>query len=212
MRKRLLLGLLTIAVLALAVPATSLAASTPKKLPTAKTTVKDKNGKPHHVTVRVTHVDVMDHPTVAGDQNLVADGYRISAPHSPRKSREVTPEEVNGNPALAIPISQGSRGKDGGVQTQQLVPPAPEGSCQILFLNLAPIHLDLLGLVVDTSQIQVRILGVPGEGNLLGNLLCAVTGILDPDPPAPGGPLADLLDQLVDIINQILGILGGIGG
>jgi hypothetical protein len=59
------------------------------------------------------------------------------------------------------------------------VPPIPD-ACEILNLVLGPINLDLLGLVVRTNRINVRIDAVPGEGNLLGNLLCAITGILDP--------------------------------
>jgi hypothetical protein len=67
---------------------------------------------------------------------------------------------------------------EGGATAAQ-VPPIP-GACEILNLRLGPINLDLLGLVVRTNRIQVRIDAVPGPGNLLGNLLCAITGILDP--------------------------------
>jgi hypothetical protein len=59
------------------------------------------------------------------------------------------------------------------------VPPIP-GACEILNLRLGPINLDLLGLVVRTNRINLRIDAVPGPGNLLGNLLCAITGLLDP--------------------------------
>jgi hypothetical protein len=59
------------------------------------------------------------------------------------------------------------------------VPPIP-GACQVLNLVLGPINLDLLGLVVRTNRINLRIDAVPGAGNLLGNLLCAITGLLDP--------------------------------
>lgn len=76
---------------------------------------------------------------------------------------------------------------------------AAAASCQILNLVLGPLHLDLLGLVVDLNQVVLTITAVPGAGNLLGNLLCAVAGLLD--GPAPLGTLAGLL-------NQILGILG----
>jgi len=62
---------------------------------------------------------------------------------------------------------------------QPPVPPIP-GACEILNLRLGPINLNLLGLVVRTNRIQVRIDAVPGPGNLLGNLLCAITGLLDP--------------------------------
>jgi hypothetical protein len=66
---------------------------------------------------------------------------------------------------------------------QPPVPPIP-GACEILNLRLGPINLDLLGLVVRTNRIQVRIDAVPGPGNLLGNLLCAITGLLDPQTAA----------------------------
>ncbi len=61
----------------------------------------------------------------------------------------------------------------------QIPQPIP-GACQVLVLDLRPITLNLLGLVVRTSRIVVRIDAVPGAGNLLGNLLCGLTGILDP--------------------------------
>lgn len=75
------------------------------------------------------------------------------------------------------------------------------GSCQILFLDLGPIFLDLLGLQVDLSEITLDITAVQGAGNLLGNLLCALVGLLD-----SGG----LLTGVQTIINQINVILGGL--
>ena len=71
------------------------------------------------------------------------------------------------------------------------------GSCDILNLVLGPLHLDLLGLVIDLNQVVRTITAVPGAGNLLGNLLCAVTGILD--GPAPLGAIAGLLDRILRI-------------
>jgi hypothetical protein len=59
---------------------------------------------------------------------------------------------------------------------------AAAGSCRILFLTLGPLDLDLLGLRVQLNQVILRITGVRGAGNLLGNLLCAITGLLDPNP------------------------------
>lgn len=38
----------------------------------------------------------------------------------------------------------------------------------------------------------------PGPGNLLGNLLCAIAGLLD--PPGPLGQLAALLNNLLRIL------------
>jgi hypothetical protein len=55
------------------------------------------------------------------------------------------------------------------------------GTCQILDLVLGPLHLDLLGLVVDlygqtrNDPVHVSITGEPGHG-LLGDLLCSLAG------------------------------------
>ena len=71
-------------------------------------------------------------------------------------------------------------------------------SCSILFLDVGPIFLDLLGLQVDLSQITLDVTAVRGAGNLLGNLLCAVAGLLD-----RGGPLT-IIQRLLDRINNLL--------
>ena len=71
----------------------------------------------------------------------------------------------------------------------------PSGGCQVLTLTLGPLHLDLLGLVVDLNQINLNITAQPGAGNLLGNLLCDVTNLLN----NPAG--------LANLLNQILGAL-----
>jgi hypothetical protein len=77
------------------------------------------------------------------------------------------------------------------------------GKCDILFLDLGPIFLDVLGLQVDLSQIVLDVDAVPGAGNLVGNLLCAITGLLD----GPG--LGNALNNLLGIINDLLGGLLG---
>jgi hypothetical protein len=81
----------------------------------------------------------------------------------------------------------------GDVGTQQIGPTA----CGILHLDLGPLFLDLLGLQVDLSRVVLDIAAQRGAGNLLGNLLCAILGLLD----GTGGGLAPVL-------NQVLGILG----
>src|SRR4051812_9635300 len=62
---------------------------------------------------------------------------------------------------------------------------ATTGTCEILNLVLGPLDLNLLGLQVHLNQVVLNITAVPGAGNLLGNLLCAVAGLLD-GPPLPG--------------------------
>ena len=76
------------------------------------------------------------------------------------------------------------------------------GACNVLNLDLGPLNLDLLGLVVDLSPVSLDVTAVPGPGKLLGNLLCAVAGLLDQG--ATGG-LNGILNDLLGIINRLLG-------
>ncbi len=82
--------------------------------------------------------------------------------------------------------------------TKQLPTPTP-GACPVLNLTLGPIDLNLLGLRVATNQVRALIEAVPGAGNLLGNLLCAVSGLLDPQAQTP-------LQQLVQVLNALLAL------
>ena len=70
--------------------------------------------------------------------------------------------------------------------------------CKILNLDLGPIFLDLLGLQVDLDEVNLDIVAQSGAGNLLGNLLCAVAGLLD-----SGGPLS----AITNLLNQINNLL-----
>jgi hypothetical protein len=87
-----------------------------------------------------------------------------------------------------------------GVFDMQGLQAAP--SCAILSLVLGPLHLDVLGLVIDLNRVVLNIVGQTGAGNLLGNLLCALTGILD------GGVLLarflSVVDELLAAINAVL--------
>ncbi len=77
----------------------------------------------------------------------------------------------------------------------------PDNVCDILSLELQSIHLDLLGLQVDTSDICLLVAAEEGEGKLLGNLLCGVAGLLD-----GGLSLEDVLGLLTeDELDQLLG-------
>jgi hypothetical protein len=71
--------------------------------------------------------------------------------------------------------------------------------CEVLDLVLGPLDLNLLGLTVHLDRVHLNITAVPGAGNLLGNLICAIAGLLN-----GGGPLT----QIVALLNQILALLG----
>jgi hypothetical protein len=72
-------------------------------------------------------------------------------------------------------------------------------SCDILRLRLGPLDLDLLGLVVHLDRIVLDITAEAGPGNLLGNLLCAIAGILDRG--------LNLNGVLRDLLAAVLGVL-----
>lgn len=77
-------------------------------------------------------------------------------------------------------------------------------TCQILNLDIGAVHLDLLGLVVDLAPVHLDITAQSGSGNLLGNLLCAVTNLLN------GPSLAGLFAAITDLLNQINALLAGL--
>jgi len=80
--------------------------------------------------------------------------------------------------------------------------PDPNDPCAILDLRLGPIHLNLLGLDVQTSPICLVLTGFP-NGGLLGQLLCGLANALN-----NGIPLVDFLGSLPP--NQLNMLLGGI--
>jgi hypothetical protein len=95
-----------------------------------------------------------------------------------------------------------------GTATQAVtVPLQAAGTCDILHLTLGPLDLDLLGLVIHLDQVVLDITAEQGPGNLLGNLLCAVAGLLDPPTGGGGGGLSGLLQSIIGLLNQILGQL-----
>jgi hypothetical protein len=78
-------------------------------------------------------------------------------------------------------------------------PGATTGGCRILNLVLGPLHLNLLGLVVDLNQVHLNITAQPGPGNLLGNLLCSITHLLD------GSGSTSAIDNLLARLNRLIG-------
>lgn len=85
---------------------------------------------------------------------------------------------------------------------------ALQTSCSILTLNIGAIHLNLLGLVVDLAPVNLTITGQTGPGNLLGNLLCGIAGLLN--GLNLNGLAATLLQDIALLLNQALGSLGGL--
>jgi hypothetical protein len=99
---------------------------------------------------------------------------------------------------VTMPVNTGATtsGAKAGAASQQAAL-----ACNVLDLVLGPLNLNLLGLVVTLNQVHLNITAVPGAGNLLGNLLCAVAGLLN------GGGLSGVLGQIASLLNQILALL-----
>jgi hypothetical protein len=99
------------------------------------------------------------------------------------KHRNVTRRGVR------IPVSNFA--KQGGAMSAQV-------ACPILTLTLGPLDLNLLGLRVQLNRINLRITAIPG-GGLLGDLLCGLSGLLNPTG-LTGGNLAAVLNSLLALV------------
>jgi hypothetical protein len=75
-------------------------------------------------------------------------------------------------------------------------------TCDILNLDLGPLDLNLLGLTVHLNEVVLDIAAQTGAGNLLGNLLCAVTNLLN-----GAGTLVDIANLLNQILQVLIGLL-----
>ena len=72
-----------------------------------------------------------------------------------------------------------------------------QATCEVLHLELGPLSLNLLGVIVNLNQVVLDIDADPA-GGLLGDLLCAVAGLL-------GGGGA--LEGITTLLNRILTLL-----
>jgi hypothetical protein len=125
----------------------------------------------------------------------------------------------NGNIKAVGKITEGELKNDSGDVVRTLQDPRrvkfpvtlPEGTttaatagtaaatCPILHLVLGPLDLDLLGLEIHLNRVVLDIIAQSGPGKLLGNLLCAIAGLLDGTPA-----LGDVLGVVRDLLNAIL--------
>ena len=111
------------------------------------------------------------------------------------KGRHVTRYNVMLPASLAAPSTPAAR-------------TAQTNDCQVLHLDLGPIDLNLLGLRVTTNEIVVDITAIPGAGNLLGNLLCDLTGALN--QPGILTSLNQDLQGLTSTLTSLVSLLGGL--
>jgi hypothetical protein len=82
-------------------------------------------------------------------------------------------------------------------------PPVNLGSGQFLNLTVAPIDLNLLGLVLQTSPITVNAFSQQGNGLLLGNIVTTALNTLDATPEN----LTGLNQNLNALLAKVVGVL-----
>jgi len=70
---------------------------------------------------------------------------------------------------------------NGGATPNGPQAPMQAAECDVLHLILGPVHLDLLGLIVDINKVVLDLKGIPGT--LLGDIFCQLSNT----PPPPGG-------------------------
>lgn len=68
---------------------------------------------------------------------------------------------------FSVPVTPPSRKAARSAQAQ------PANSCPVLSLILGPLHLELLGLIVDLNQVKLKITAYRGQG-ALGDLFCGL--------------------------------------
>jgi hypothetical protein len=111
------------------------------------------------------------HGRVLGNLFCALARAKVTFPRAARAARALN-SRLHGRPLRVFAASQSMPASAAQAQPQ---------TCQVLKLVLGPLHLDLLGLVVDlygrtrANPVVVTINAIPSQG-LLGQLLCGVAG------------------------------------
>ena len=160
------------------------------------------------VQVKTTHISLDVYARkgrVLGDLFCALSRAKVTFPRSARVARALN-SRLDGRSLRVFAASSSLPASAAQVQPQ---------SCQVLKLVLGPLHLDLLGLVVDlygktrNDPVIVTINAQPNKG-LLGQLLCGLAG---------GGGVSDLagLQSLLSSLGvnlsttQLQGVLNQLG-
>lgn len=152
----------------------------PLKIPGVEGKVYNKNGKKVGTFVGTITDPVVSFKNGSKYKGLMVEGTLDGTLTRTNGTTEtVTNEDFKTKAKASVP------GPSSAVSTQAV--------CDILTLHIGRIDLDVLGLVVNLSPIDLNIDAVSGPGNLLGNLLCALVGLLDPSTA-----LADFLNALLE--------------
>jgi hypothetical protein len=111
-------------------------------------------------------------------------------------------------PETAPSGGAGMRSMQTGATPNAPQAPMQVAECDVLHLVLGPVHLDLLGLVVDINKIVLDLKGIPGT--LLGDIFCQLAST--PRPPAPAGNVAGtvstrmVINRFTTVGNRVVGL------
>ena len=87
----------------------------------------------------------------------------------------------------------------------------PEASTDVLTLHVAPVQLDLLGALVNTSPIDVSITAHSGQGLILGNIVTDLANLFN-DLPGQELNIDTLNQKLSDLLALVNDAVGSIPG
>src|SRR5205085_10318518 len=87
---------------------------------------------------------------------------------------------------------------------------APAATTPVLDAFVAPVHLNLLGALVDTSPIHLTITAHSGDGLVLGNVVTDLANLFN--PPLPSSLNLDTINSaLQTLLNELNAQIPGIG-
>jgi hypothetical protein len=131
--------------------------------------------------------------------NVVATGLQtVSVPITAASGPIATSTQPQRDRAVTFTKTSFDSSEPSGTTPPSASAPLPQASCEILRLSIGAIDLNLLGLTVHLNPVLLVITAVPGPGNLLGNLLCAIANLLNGPSPLAG---------IVALLNQLLALL-----
>ena len=89
------------------------------------------------------------------------------------------------------------------------VTPATQTPQELLTVSLKPLHVNLLGLAVDSDPIVVHLQTQGGDGKLLGNLLSGISTLINVNGVSTA--LNNVLGTTVDLVNSASLSVSGVG-
>lgn len=128
-----------------------------------------------------------DRPRPSGGRELLADGGEAedadadesseSADDADEAENDGANDENGASQSDEESTDEESTSED---ETEAKEAPEEEDETNVLYVTIPDgLFLDLLGLEVDLQEVDLQVSAVSGDGNLLGNLLGTVAGLLD---------------------------------